>query len=529
MGTIATTATITVDLQHPEINTIHAKQFDSLSRYADIRLLSGGKPWTAESSITYAIQYAKPDGTKGMYDKLPDGTTDAVTAGTDDSGCTVLRARFAPQMLTVAGRVRFSVAMLQKDGTKLQTFSATLEVEPSEVNDDASKDYYKMVTIDELLEEVKKRVKSVNNIRPNTNGDVYINAGSITAQVPSLDYQGSVEGALEALATMPALPIARASTGDCIAYTATGGDLPTVSVANNMEQISAVGKGRQIVFIPYEQNASGAPTLQINGGEVIPIRLRAPKNQGANDDTPDATLPVPTGSLMRGVPYTMTFCGKYWLIDSQIAQFSCVRNEYQAAMMQAMADVASGLIDSDTIGMPIINSFDGIAGDVSRAFIERSAAEDESPPEDGSVLLPTEQRVSEMIRKDITADYAAWSPESGTEKTVENYAKTLPDGKYYIIHGGTVYMDIFTVYGYMKYRFIRRYEDDSCYMELFRGDQLTICVEDDVSSVMLYGRKMLMDWNIPLPTAADIGKVLMASAVNRAAWTEVTNAEEVAV
>ena len=132
-------------------------------------------------------------------------------------------------------------------------------------------------------------------------------------------------------------------------------------------------------------------------------------------------------------------------------------------------------------------------------------------------------------RKDITADYTAWTPESGTEKTVENYAKTLPDGKYYIIHGGTVYMDIFTVYGYMKYRFIRRYEDDSCYMELFRGDQLTICVEDHVSSVMLYGMKMLMDWNIPLPTAADVGKVLMASAVNRAAWTEVTNAEEVAV
>ena len=22
---------------------------------------------------------------------------------------------------------------------------------------------------------------------------------------------------------------------------------------------------------------------------------------------------------MRGVPYTLTFCGKYWLVDSQIA------------------------------------------------------------------------------------------------------------------------------------------------------------------------------------------------------------------
>ena len=47
--------------------------------------------------------------------------------------------------------------------------------------------------------------------------------------------------------------------------------------------------------------------------------------------------------------------------------------------------------------------------------------------------------------------------------------------------------------------------------------------------MMIYGSKMLMDWNIPLPTAADVGKVLMASTVNRAAWTAVTNAEEVAV
>ena len=329
------------------------------------------------------------------------------------------------------------------------------------------------------------------------------------------------------------LPVARASSGDGIAYAATDADsgctLPTVSVADNMSQISAVGKGRQIVFIPYVQNASNAPTLRLNGGAVIPIRLRAPKNQGMSDNAPTATLPVPAGALMRGVPYTMTFCGKYWLVDSQIAQFSCAGNEYQAAVMRTIAEVASGMADGDTIGMPIINSMDGIAGDVSSAFIERSAAEYALPPEDGSVRLPTEQRVNEMIRKDITADYDAWVPESGTEKTVENYAKTLPDGKYYIIHGGTASMDIFTVYEHIKYRFIRRYDDDSCYIELFRGDELTICVEDGASSMMLYGSKMLMDWNIPLPTAADVGKVLMASTVNRAAWTAVANAEEVAV
>lgn len=121
------------------------------------------------------------------------------------------------------------------------------------------------------------------------------------------------------------LPVARASSSDGIAYDATdagsGCTLPTVSVADNWSQISAVGKGRQIVFIPYEQNLTNAPTLRINGGEVIPIRLRAPKNQGGSDYVPDATLPVPVGALMRGVPYTLTFCGKYWLVDSQIAQY----------------------------------------------------------------------------------------------------------------------------------------------------------------------------------------------------------------
>lgn len=321
------------------------------------------------------------------------------------------------------------------------------------------------------------------------------------------------------------LPIARGTSGDGIAFTATGDDLPTVSVADNLSQISAVGKGRQIVFVPEEKNLSTQPTLQINGGEIIQIRMRAPRNQGSNDQSPDATLPVPTGALMRGVPYTLTFCGKYWLVDSQITQF----DQYNEDILNRYANRLIGLVKSDTIGVPIINSTDGLDGNIATMFVKRSAEENANPDKHGYVTVPTEARVAEMLRQDITAAYAAWSPESGTVKTVENYAKTLPDGKYYIINGGTVYMDIFTVYGDVKYRFIRRYDDDSCYMELFRGDQLTICVEDDASSVMLYGRKMLTDWNIPLPTAADVGKVLMASAVNCAAWTEVTNAEEVAV
>ena len=73
------------------------------------------------------------------------------------------------------------------------------------------------------------------------------------------------------------------------------------------------------MFVPMEKNQSAQPTLQINGGEIIPIRMRAPQTQNNDDQSPEATLPVPVGALMRGVPYTLTFCGKYWLVDSQIA------------------------------------------------------------------------------------------------------------------------------------------------------------------------------------------------------------------
>lgn len=255
------------------------------------------------------------------------------------------------------------------------------------------------------------------------------------------------------------LPVVRGLSADSIAYTATdassGTILPTVSVADNEKQISAVGKGRQIVFVPYNANKSNAPTLQLNGGEIIPIRLRAPKNRGSHEQSPDATLPVPIGSLMVGVPYTLTFCGKYWLVDSM--------------------------------------------------------------PYSG--------------RMDITADYAAWTPEDGMAKNVANYAKTLQDGQYRItVNGYEDYMiDTLTASEFLQWRFIRCYTDEFCYISVYCGDAVAISIDDEIGEILVNGRKLLTDDNIPLPTAADIGKVLTATAANRAVWMSVVNAEEVAV
>lgn len=398
MSTMSTTAVIQVDLQIPSISMIYAKQFDSLSRFADIRMLSGGQPWNAGTSVTYAVQYSKADGTKGMYDKLPDGITNAVTAETDDSGGTVLRVRFAPQMFTVPGKVKCSIAMIQSDGTKLQTFSIYVVVEESEVNGDASEDYYKMTTLDDLMKAInsvnssltslsKKAVKSVNGVQPDTAGNVEVAAGG--------------------------LQIVRAVHGSDDVYTATGDALPLVVPGYTGQH---TGKGAQIVFIPGGENTTAAPKLQLNGGSKVQIRMRAPRNQWDNSQSPDATLPVPVGAMMNGVPYTMTFCGYFWLIDSNIERFSSRESEYlkkQAEAMNHMTDLAGNT-------MPVFEvNGDGTPESVSaRKAAVISATDAES--EETFLELPTVKKVKEMLTADaaplyITLSYntdaAKWFPD----------------------------------------------------------------------------------------------------------------------
>lgn len=366
-------------------------------------------------------------------------------------------------------------------------------------------------------------VKTVNQIGPSVNGDVTLHAESIDTQVEALNYQGSVEGALEAIAKRKYMSVAYGNTNDAPAYVATGDDLPVVQPGSDGKH---VGKNQQIIFVPTRENADSAPTLQINDGEAVPIRLRAPKNQSTDYYSPDATMPVPAGALMRGVPYTLTFCGKYWLVDSMIMPF----DQYNATMLGAYASALLGLSDSDTVAAPIINSMDGISGDIATMFIRRSEEEYNNPDESGNVTVPTQQRVEEMIRKDITAAYAAWTPEDVAEKTVANYAKTLADGSYRIADDtiGYYVIDTLTAYG-TQWRLIRDYFDDFFRIEVYCGDSLLMDADAETGDVAINGKRILTDYNIPLPEKTDLGKVLVAYSENRAAWTAVTNAEEVAV
>lgn len=119
--------------------------------------------------------------------------------------------------------------------------------------------------------------------------------------IPELEEEAAIPAVGEA-----ALPVAQGATADGVAYVAEGEGLPVVAPGSNG---SHVGKGKQIVIIPDHSSTSEDVTLQLNNGAVVPIRRRS---ETALSET------IPAGMLMQGVPYTMTFCGKYWLIDSYI-------------------------------------------------------------------------------------------------------------------------------------------------------------------------------------------------------------------
>lgn len=129
---------------------ISAVQGEANTRVIVLALYANGTAWDIPDGSTAVVAFQKPDGKKGIYDKLPDGSA-AVTLA--DS---VAEATLAPQVLTAAGRVTVSVNFYDKDGDTLATFPFTVAVAPNPAVDaEASEDYFNYVNplITEALEE----------------------------------------------------------------------------------------------------------------------------------------------------------------------------------------------------------------------------------------------------------------------------------------------------------------------------------------------------------------------------------------
>lgn len=308
------------------------------------------------------------------------------------------------------------------------------------------------------------------------------------------------------------LPIARAYVpeGPDDAYTATWDLLPVESVANNPEQVHAVWKGMQIIFIPVVSNKTQSPTLRINGGEAIPIRMRWYTNKGTNENAPEATTNVEVGSLMRGVPYTLTFCGKYWLVDSQITSPSF--DNTTRGTLQSVANGFIGASGGNNFAVPI-NYQNGV---IRNAMISTTEAEKES----NSINLVSEGKASEMIRKDVTAEWVAYYAENPNGGPKE-FAVTLGAGRYFFGEAefrayATVVEGSFNA-GETKLTFLTTlYDDFMHYLQIFANGTLIYETELNAggksSDTWLYqsgiAERVITSGKYPPPTSSDNGKYL---------------------
>jgi hypothetical protein len=114
---------ISIDLQQPgNAPMIHAVQGDTYTREVQISLYAAGVAWELPEGHDVAIRYSKPDGTAGIYDKLPDDTT---AWSSDGNTVTVI---LCPQMLTCPGKVPAQVAIIHGENL-VSTFAFVVDVE----------------------------------------------------------------------------------------------------------------------------------------------------------------------------------------------------------------------------------------------------------------------------------------------------------------------------------------------------------------------------------------------------------------
>ena len=101
---------------------------------------------------------------------------------------------------------------------------------------------------------------------------------------------------------------------DDISGSLTGGGTSTAYTLTTNQGIATPTPttGQMLSFVPSATNGSGV-TLAVDGGTAYPIRT-------------DASTAIPSGTLIAGTPYTMTFNGSAWVVRDYYASASVTNN-----------------------------------------------------------------------------------------------------------------------------------------------------------------------------------------------------------
>ena len=95
---------ISADLNRPGVQTVPAMQHDGQTRAVEISLQCDGEAWQPPEGVTAAIGYEKPDRTRGLYDKLPDGSAAVTVSGSTATVILVRQMLSAPKSSVIEGK-----------------------------------------------------------------------------------------------------------------------------------------------------------------------------------------------------------------------------------------------------------------------------------------------------------------------------------------------------------------------------------------------------------------------------------------
>ena len=195
---------------------IDAMQDDKYCRDIVLYLTFDGIDLDPPAGTAVQVMYSKPDGTGGIYDKMPDGSAAYTIEGSS------IRVKLAPQVCTAPGLVKLSVALIEGESV-LHTFAIHIHVHPTPGINVKSDNYVNVDTGSGVTQEI------LDQIRANTDA-----IAAITGQ------------------------------GGIVGISVTEGADGTVTMVNTFENDAT----ETITIIP---DANGNPDTVVYNGKYIPV------------------------------------------------------------------------------------------------------------------------------------------------------------------------------------------------------------------------------------------------------------------
>lgn len=133
---------------------ITAVQTDAYCRKVEITVTAGGVAVEFPEDVTVRGSYRKADGTRGIYDTMPDGNPAGSVAGN------VVTLSLAPQLLTAAGTAELAVQLISGE-TLLNVFPIQVNVAPLPGFGGKSENYYSISGLPQITEADNGKVLTV--------------------------------------------------------------------------------------------------------------------------------------------------------------------------------------------------------------------------------------------------------------------------------------------------------------------------------------------------------------------------------